>query len=434
MCAIATVSGIAQDLAPRADWEAFPGDGAKAVGVEGVHDPTILEVGGRYFCFHTSGNGFGSLRTSKDLKTWTDLGHVLAETPDWLKERIPNHRSLWAPDVIHFGKRLRMYYCASERFGGNGSVIGFCENDRFDPDGPHEGWVDHGLVIESVQGKDVFNAIDPEVLVDQEGRHWLFFGSYFAGLHVTELDPATGKLKHPDRSDLTCVARNTADRGNALEAPAVCYRDGYYYLFVSYGLAAQGVRSTYRIMVGRSKKPNGPFLDREGRSMVDGGNTNVLRGSPPMFAPGHSDVLRLSDGRWVMPYHFYDGREHWHGDVWGRPALQIRELWWDAEGWPLPALPLEATRPKETGMEGVWTHQADFGRVLTATFKKDGTFTDGSVTGHWDLKGEALTLKWPRTDEPNAFWEDRLIVRDGYYVGRNRAGMVIRGIKRTEGR
>jgi len=412
--------------------EAFPGDGAHAEGAQGVHDPTVFQVGDTFYAFCTSGNGFSVLRTSRDLLRWKVWGPVLPETPEWLRKRIPQHRSLWAPDCIRVGRALRMYYCASERFGGNGSVIGFAENPDPNPEKPLQGWVDRGMVLESVQGVDTFNAIDPEVLVLPNGRQFLFFGSYFAGLYVQELDPKTGKLKHPDHSDRTLVARNTMDRGNALEAAAVIQRDGWTYLFVSYGLAAQGVRSTYRIVVGRSKSPTGPFVDSNGVPMVDGGHTVVLRGSPPMFAPGHCDLLRASDGRWLMPYHFYDGREHWHGDVWGLPTLQIRELLWSEDGWPLPGLPVEwVGRPKggAPGVEGVWLHQADFGRVLRVRLEPGGVLREGDRTGRWTRSGDRLTLEWPKPE--GGYWTDtvRLAYDGWYYVGRNDAGMVIRGFR-----
>jgi arabinan endo-1,5-alpha-L-arabinosidase len=411
------------------DGSIFPGDGFVAKGSQGVHDPTVVDFGGRWFCFHTNGNGFATLRVSDDLKAWKTLGPVMPEAPDWLKTRMP-HRSIWAPDVIKIGNGLRMYYSASERFGGNGSVIGFADCANFDPKNPQVGWVDRGLVIESVQDKDVFNAIDPEVEVDASGRHWLFFGSYFAGIHLIELNPETGKVKDPTLTGLFCVARNTDERGNPLEAPAVCYRDGFYYLFVSYGLAAQGIRSTYRIMVGRSKEITGPYLDRAGRSMVDGGHTDVLKGSPPMFAPGHSDILKAPDGRWLMPYHFYDGREFWHRDTWGLPTLQIREIYWSKDGWPLPGMPTHlAKRGPNRSPVGQWIHQADFGRPSKLTLRKDGSFTDGEAAGRWILHGDTLSLKWPKKESADEVWLDEVEVHGDTYVGRNQAGLVIRGAR-----
>ena len=432
---VAVASTTQAGRSPAAGWSAFPGDGAVSVNGGNVHDPTVVPFGGRYFCFNTSGDGFAVLRSSKDLLSWTIHGPVLPETPEWLRQRY-RHKSLWAPDVVVLGSKLRMYYCASN-WGTNQSVIGFAECDKFDPNQPQKGWRDYGLVFESQSGRDTYNAIDPEVVVDENGGHWLFFGSYFSGLYVVELNPETGRLKSPEKPTPTLVARNTGERGNPLEACAVIRRNNYYYLFVSYGLAAQGVRSSYRIMVGRSKSVSGPFLDAQGKSMAEGGHLNVLKSSAPMFAPGHCDVFRDPSGRWMMPYHFYDGRENWHGDLWGLPTLHVRELLWSDDGWPLPGMPVEAKpRPpravKRQDLVGKWIHQVDFGRPAEIEMKADGKTRNGEQQGDWRLDGERLTIRWPRADAPGEMWVDRLLVAYGgtYYVGRNQSGAIIRGARK----
>jgi arabinan endo-1,5-alpha-L-arabinosidase len=412
----------------------FPGDDASSVASQHVHDPTIVQFKGMYFCFSTSGDGFGVVRSSKGMLSWKVLGPLFDKMPNWIAAKYPGVRSVWAPDVVILGDKLRVYYCVSKKFGANSSVIGIAECDKFDVDNPLKGWHDVGMVLESVDGKDTFNAIDPEVLVDKDGRHWLFYGSYWAGIYVVELAPATGFIKKG--SEPVLAAKNTTERGNPLEGAAACYREGYYYLFVSYGLAAQGIRSTYRIMVGRSKTPNGPFLDADNKAMSDGGYVNVLKTSPPMFSPGHSDVFKDSAGRYLMPYHFYDGRHHWHGDLWGVPTLQVRELLWSADGWPLPGMPVEYDKKdlhkgKTDSPVGKWRQQADFGEPRITEYKADGTVSDGWTTGTWKMEGKLLKVRWPSRFEPSEFFIDTLqFAYDGaYYVGRNQAGSVIRGTR-----
>lgn len=426
---VAMVSALSRaPLSPSAEWSIFPGDGAKSVNSEHVHDPTIVEIGGKAFCFSTSGDGFTVVRESKDLQNWAVLGPILRNQPEWLAKRF-SHKSIWAPDVVVLGKKVRVYYSASN-FGTNGSVIGLAENANFNPERPLEGWVDHGLVIESKQG-DPLNAIDAEVVVGDDGRHWLFFGSYWGGIFRIELDPAGGKLKNASDKPV-CVAQNTTERGNPLEGAAVLKRGGYYYLFVSYGLAAQGVRSTYRIMVGRSKTPDGVFVDPRGKSMAEGGFLNVLKTSPPMMSPGHCDVLTLKDGRTVMPYHYYDARRAWFGDNWGMPTLQVRELLWSKDGWPLPGLPVEAERPASSAsVAGTWVHQADFGQPEVIRLEPGGQIVGGDNKGTWKLVDDELVLSWESTHEPGQVFVDRLNVAygNGYYVGRNGAGGVIRGFR-----
>jgi arabinan endo-1,5-alpha-L-arabinosidase len=162
----------------RADpaW-AFPGDGEASINAREVHDPRILRVDSTWFCFNTNGKGCGLLRSSPDLHHWTKHGPLLPSTPPWLQERIPDHRALWAPDVVETPAGLRMYDCASLEFGRNASWLGLAECPDFDPAHPLDGWRDAGRVIDSFRGRDDFNAIDPEVAIGEDGRHWLFFGA-----------------------------------------------------------------------------------------------------------------------------------------------------------------------------------------------------------------------------------------------------------------
>jgi arabinan endo-1,5-alpha-L-arabinosidase len=53
---------------------------------------------------------------------------------------------------------------------------------------------------------------------------------------------------------------------NAIEAPFIIYRKGYYYLFVSFNHCCRGVMSDYKIMAGRSKDIGGhTSINREFR-------------------------------------------------------------------------------------------------------------------------------------------------------------------------
>jgi len=53
----------------------------------------------------------------------------------------------------------------------------------------------------------------------------------------------------------------------------------------------------------------------------------------------------------------------------------------------------------------------------------------------WKLDGRVLELYWPNVDAPDGLWIDRCILApDGRsYVGRNQAGMVLRGVRPSRG-
>ncbi len=410
---------------------AFPFDGARH-GSGSVHDPSILHFKGRYVMVHTSGHELAPISVSKDLVTWEAHGSILPDQPVWLKQAIPDHRSVWAPQPVAVGDTLRVYYCASAKFGSNTSWIAYAECAKFDPSRPAKGWVDRGPLIASKAGESNFNAIDPDVLIGPDGRHWMVYGSYWSGMYQVELDPKTGGLKNPKTAPRH-VASND-ERNNPLEAPVMFFHDGWYYLGVTYGLAAQGIRSTYRMVVGRSRNPEGPFLGYDGKPMTEGGHTVLLRGSSPMFGPGGGNYFTDAKGDLMMAFHYYDSRRHWVGDKWGLPTLQVRRVMWGSDGWPLPGLPAGVALKKSDGrIEGDWQIQADFGGVEEIHLKKGGLLVQGAREGKWQAAGQELLLSWPSPDAPNGAWVDKLVLDETrqYAVGRNQGGVVVRAIKRN---
>lgn len=408
---------------------AFPFDDIRYEGGD-VHDPSVVEIDGTYVMVATSGHDMAPISTSTDMLHWKHVGPILSEEPAWLQAAVPQHRSVWAPAPLSLGRTLRMYYCASQKFGSNTSFIGMAENPAFDPNNPCVGWIDKGKIVESHAESDNFNAIDPDTVVGPDGRHWMVYGSYWSGMYLLELDPKTGLQKQGAKS--IHVASNTGEHNNPLEAPALRYHDGYYYLYVTYGLAAQGVRSTYRMMVGRSNDPEGPYVGFDGKPMTEGGHTDLLKSSPPMFGPGGGNVFQDAKGDWWLAYHYYDSRRHWHGDVWGKPTMQLRRVVWGPDGWPLPGLPagVELLSSSLGSVTGNWSYQADFGDVDTLELHSDGSAVLPRATGKWTLDGDRLTLRWPS----NGAAVERIDTLDferthQYFVGRNQAGAVIRGIR-----
>jgi arabinan endo-1,5-alpha-L-arabinosidase len=289
-----------------------------------VHDPSVIREGGTYYLFSTRAGI--AVRCSSDLVSWRLCGDVFGHLPQWAVEDVPGLRGLWAPDISYFNGRYHLYYSAST-FGSNRSGIGLVTNRTLDPSSPLYRWQDQGKVIGSNRTDD-WNAIDPHLALDEEGRPWLSFGSFWGGIKLRRIDPATGKPSAEDEKLYALAARpRTAELPGAVEAPIIMRRGGFYYLFVSFDFCCRGEKSTYHVRVGRARRITGPYIDRDGKALTEGGGTPVIEGGGRWRGPGHCAVLQ-EGGVEKLVYHAYDAE--WHGV----PTLRVAPLVWDAEGWP----------------------------------------------------------------------------------------------------
>ncbi len=284
----------------------------RVTGDIGVHDPTIVRrPNGGYLAAHTGNNI--SLKTSADRIAFRNAGSVFPGGAPWTTTYTGGSRNLWAPDLSYRDGRYWLYYSAST-FGSNRSAI-FLATSRTGESGT---WTDQGLVIES-RSSDTFNAIDPNLVVAPDGRWWLSFGSFWSGIKLVELNPATGKRAG-------AAMHSIAGRGGgAIEAPVIVARGTYFYLWVSFDRCCQGAASTYRVMVGRASSITGPYLDRAGTPMTSGGGTQVLAGHGSVHGPGHQAVLADTDGD-LLVYHYYADN--------GAALLGINRIGYDTAGWP----------------------------------------------------------------------------------------------------
>lgn len=295
-----------------------------------VHDPAILKDGDTYYLFvtgaQTDREGMLAMRTSTDRTSWRLHGPVYSEIPAWAKTVVPDTTGIWAPDIVKRNGEYRLYYSVSA-FGRNNSVIGLTTTNAISTSNPGAGWADKGLVMQSTTA-DNFNAIDPAVFTDAEGREWMAFGSFWSGIKTVQLDPATGLRL---ASDTTIHSLAMRPSPGAIEAPYIIRRGDFYYLFASFDSCCQGANSTYNTVVGRSTSPTGPYVDREGRQMLQGGGTLVLasgQGTGSRFVGrGHVAILRETDRDYIV-YHAYDTQRN------GLPTLQMQPLAWSADGWP----------------------------------------------------------------------------------------------------
>src|SRR6478752_1535163 len=285
----------------------------------GTHDPMILSADDKLYLFST-GNNLGA-KTSSDLLNWQGVADVFSAStrPAWLEQQVPGVSNLWAPDASFFGGVYHLYYSAST-FGKNRSCIGHSTRASMTTGS----WVDQGPVIcSNVSSTDDFNAIDPNAVLDADGTPWLAFGSFWSGIKLIKLDQKGAR----DGTSLEALAARPSS-GGALEAPFLVRRCGYYYLFTSWDKCCDGADSTYNIRVGRAATVHGPFTDKEGKALLQGGGTQVLKGGTRYRGPGHNAVL-FSAGKAYNVYHSYDADNN------GASVLRIAELTWDKDGWPI---------------------------------------------------------------------------------------------------
>jgi len=284
-----------------------------------VHDPsTLVPCGNEFWCF-TTGPGIKSLR-SRDLVHWEPGPPVFTNFPAWTRAVVPDHRGFfWAPDVLRVRDRYLLFYSVSS-WGKNTSAIGLATNPTLNPADPSYRWTDAGIVIRSTSA-DTFNAIDPAATLDAEGRLWLAFGSFWSGIKLVELNPSTGSYLS-NGAPIYALAHH-----ESIEAAFLQRHGGHYFLFVNWGLCCRGTNSTYEIRVGRSAGITGPYLDRDGKNLLDGGGTWLLGTTGSFIGPGHAGILPTGGTNWLS-CHFYDGTQQ------GRATLALLPLTWDAAGWP----------------------------------------------------------------------------------------------------
>lgn len=303
-----------------------------------VHDPVLIKQDSVYHLFCT-GRGI-SVWSSTDLQHWKAEPPVFSSPPQWAVDAVPGFKGhIWAPDISYHNGLYYLYYSVSA-FGKNTSCIGLATSKTLNTASPAYAWTDHGKIIESAPSQNNWNAIDPNVITDNSGTPYLAFGSFWEGIKLVKLKadrislaqhinnlPTLARRKADTTNNKLSPEHYPADAGtNAVEAPFIFKHDKYFYLFVSVDYCCRGPKSTYKILVGRSKKITGPYIDQQGKKLVDGGGTLVLAGDTNWYGVGHNAVCHFDETDYLV-YHGYDAADK------GISKLLIKELKW-MNGWP----------------------------------------------------------------------------------------------------
>ena len=303
---------------------------AEAIQVE-VHDPVLAREGNVYYLFST-GPGI-TIYKSEDRVNWQRVGRVFETEPVWARNIAPGFNGhLWAPDIFEKDGQFYLFYSVSA-FGKNTSGMGVAVTETLDPASPDYGWVDQGMVLQSVPNRDHWNAIDPAIVEDENGDYWMSFGSFWEGLKLVRLDDSLTRPAEPQewyslaKRPGEAIAADADPGTGAVEAPFIFRKGDWYYLFVSFDLCCRKGDSTYNIRVGRSKVVTGPYLDRDGVSMLEGGGTLVLEGNERWTAVGHNSAYTIDGDDWLVLHAYETADNHLQ-------KLRILPISWD-DGWPL---------------------------------------------------------------------------------------------------
>ncbi|KAL4736915.1 Arabinan endo-1,5-alpha-L-arabinosidase B [Aspergillus similis] len=331
-----------------------------------THDPSIIKVGGTFYSYSVGPSITVHQASSLD-GPWTEIGALLSG--DSVIEK-GDRKAPWAANTIFINGQYYCYYSVSNA-GCRDSAIGVASSAFPGPGA----WTDHGLVIQSGtgEGSDVFplnqsNTIDPNVFVDGDGSAYLNFGSFWSGLWQVPLEEDFVTVKglqegaidaahlaaEPGkvwRSKMANSKSNTVSTSNSSGSPVcgdptgghpieggfLAYHAPYYYMWFSWGRCCEfkdpAMRSDgreYRIRVGRSQSARGPFVDKQGIDLVDGGGETIYGSNGDVFAPGGQGILTDEVGD-ILYYHYLNSSVSYD---FGDARLGYNRLEY-VDGWPV---------------------------------------------------------------------------------------------------
>jgi hypothetical protein len=319
---------------------------------------------------------------SSDLVHWSYVGDAFTGLPSYARPT----SALWAPDVRKLGDHWLMYVTVTETEPDGASAIGVATAPA--PTGPWTFTDSPAVPPRAAPGGGWWWTFDPAQLTTPDGRKYLYYGSYFGGIWVSEL--AADGLHITGQPTRVAI-------DNKFEGAYAVRRDGWYYLFASSANCCAGPTTGYSVSVGRSRSPLGPFTDRDGLRL------DVSRaGGTPVIAPngnrwvgtGHNGLVTDRRGQDWLVYHAIDRNDPYLDEPFGineRPMLIDRLDW--AGGWP-------------TVNHGAW---ASDGRVRPLPTPSPGAlvrsssdeFRGSSLSG-WDFVRpdpaatvEGGSLRWP---------------------------------------
>jgi arabinan endo-1,5-alpha-L-arabinosidase len=369
---------------------------------------------------------------SADLVNWTYVGDAFTEStlPGWAAP----DAALWAPDIRYLDGVYYLYYVVTQTTvtdERDDNAVGVATAPT--PTGP---WTDSGGPVVGPRRGDSGNpgdfkwTFDPSQFTDIDGTRYLYYGSYYGGIFVTELsEDGTEAVGEP-----TMVAID-----NRYEGAYVVRHGRWYYLFASEANCCAGPTTGYTVFAGRSASPRGPFSDRDGISLVTsrvGGTIVVTPNGNTWVGTGHNAVVTDLAGQDWLVYHAIDRRDPYLDEPFGinqRPMLLDRLDWVD--GWPTVRAGRWASEEPQRAPVTDWAVSGSFHLAAPASCEPDVEVTRGRSPADYraeaDLRlGEGtaaagLVTSWRSKRNYLVSWLDREagalvtdVVRGGKSLGR----------------
>jgi xylan 1,4-beta-xylosidase len=259
-------------------------------------DPSVVRAGDDYYLVTSSFAYFPGIPIfhSKDLVSWTQIGHVLDRRSQLNLDSAGISRGLFAPTIRYRDGTFYMIVTLVDR-GGNFYVT------ATNPAGP---WSDP-IWLPSVDG------IDPSFFFDDNGKAYVLNNGpptekpRYEGhraIWIQELDVGAKKTVGP-RTMIVNGGVDLAKKPIWIEAPHIFKRNGYYYLICAEG----GTGYEHSEVVFRSSAPTGPWVPFAGNPILTQRHLDRSR-QFPITTTGHADFVETQNGEWwavflgVRPY------------------------------------------------------------------------------------------------------------------------------------
>ena len=298
-----------------------------------LRDPSMMRVGNTYYLFGTDvgstlDGGHIPIRCSSDTINWKACGYVFSNRPLWVRNEYAGISDLWCPDISYFGGLYHLYYAASI-FTTNQSGIGLATNTTLDPNDPNYQWVDRGEILSSRGNTSGLNAIDPNISADDDGRIWLNYGSWVAGIFQQEVDPVTGYLV--EGGPVYHLAERPDFPSGPIEGASIIHHGKYFYLFASADICCEPnpADSDYKQVMGRSTSVHGPFVSMRGDPMLKGYSTILLsKDGAWLSAGGGSAYIDPQTSDTMIAFHAFNMHDN------GTVQLWVKHFTWEND-WPI---------------------------------------------------------------------------------------------------